>query len=202
MVPQLPQDGSLGPHLDGLHLVIILQRKLRREGELWLSAVAKQLRKGLLEFDTFTPKLFCSGSPQVTVGAWMFPVRETAGIRSVRLSICSPSTSPPTHSSSVCEHVLGLSPHRDQTDLSSRMSGWEGQLYYNRCHYVTQIPGTSPSALSTRQFSRRGDFVPHGDIWQYLDTFLVVTAGGYSWLLVGRSRECCHNKDQAAECQG
>lgn len=130
-VPKAPRRGAWAS-TNGLHLVIILQRKLGREGELWVSAVAKRLRKGLLEFDTFTRKLFCSGSPQVTVGAWMFPVRETAGITSVCLSICGPSTSPPTHSSSVCEHVLGLSPHVDQTDLSSRMSGWEGQLYYNR----------------------------------------------------------------------
>lgn len=34
-----------------------------------------------------------------------------------------------------------------------------------------------------------GRFCLPGDIWQYLDAVLVVTAGGYSWLLVGRFQE-------------
>lgn len=44
--PQRSHREGLGPHFNGLHLATILQRTLGREGELWASAAAKQLRRG------------------------------------------------------------------------------------------------------------------------------------------------------------
>lgn len=44
--PQSSHREGLGPHFNGLHLAMILQRKLGRKGELWVSAAAKQLGRG------------------------------------------------------------------------------------------------------------------------------------------------------------
>lgn len=117
---------------NGLHLVTIPQRKLGREEELWVSAVAKHLRRGFLEFHTFTPKMFW---------LWKFPGHcgrlDFSGPRDCRNRIC-PSVhllfhppSHPTHPSPTCEHLLGQGPHADPTVLSSKTSGWEGQLHDN-----------------------------------------------------------------------
>ena len=117
--PQSSREG-LGSHLNGLRPVIPPQGKSGREGELWVSVAVQQRRKGFLEFDTFIPKMFCSGGSRSLSGRdWVFLVRETAGIGSVHLSICwsiHPSLCSihrPAYSLSI--HLWA---HLDQTGLS------------------------------------------------------------------------------------
>lgn len=57
--PKLP-GGEGSPHLRGPHLV-------GREAKLWASAALQQLGKGLCEFETFAPRMFCSANAQVIV---------------------------------------------------------------------------------------------------------------------------------------
>lgn len=153
------------------------------------SAAVKQLRKGLLELDTFAAKMFCSGSPGSLWGRdGIFLIRETPRIRYVHLSSCGSvqlslcSIHLPTHlftypSVYACwgwAHRRGLdSPVFEDLGLGGDSD------YNSRCHCVTQTPGTMPSAPSTPAVLNQGQFCPPGDIWQCLQTFLVVIAGGY-----------------------
>lgn len=86
------QEGR-GPQPSGLHLVIIPQRKLGREGELWVLP-----RKGLLGFDTFAPNTFCSGGPGRCRGGVGFFWSER--LLGSDLSIC-PSAGPSIHLCSI-----------------------------------------------------------------------------------------------------
>lgn len=187
--PQSSHGEGPGPHFNGLHLAMILQRRLGRKGELWVSAAAKQLRRGFS--NVIHSHLECSAQ-EAPGSLWETGFFWTERLLESELFIC-PSAGPSAISLLhpppylFTHHPCGGT-HRVHTWTSqSRPPGSQAGKgsYHNRHHYVTRIPGAMPSAPSFQQFSSRG-------IWQHLETFLVVTAGGYYWLVVGRSQESCH----------